>query len=160
MCDYSLAGISSRLASVGDQLIVHRFPTGSIGLAPVAALEQQKGKRTEARGWKRCRLAIEAAARALLGSDVCAVCVPPGALLVLRDIPERLQRELMIEPVEDVTFVQLSANSHEYRDGVRFSDGREILLQRLTVGQRVSVLSLDNWAEERESDPVQTARVY
>ena len=33
MCDYSLAGIPNRLAVEGEELAVHRFPTGSIGLA-------------------------------------------------------------------------------------------------------------------------------
>jgi hypothetical protein len=32
MCDYSLAGVPNRLAVEGEQLVVHRFPTGSVGL--------------------------------------------------------------------------------------------------------------------------------
>ena len=32
MCDYSLAGLRTRLAVEGEELVVYRFPTGSIGL--------------------------------------------------------------------------------------------------------------------------------
>ena len=34
MCDYSLAGLPNRLAVEGEQLVVHRFQTGAMGLAP------------------------------------------------------------------------------------------------------------------------------
>ena len=33
MCDYSLQGLPNRLAGEGEQLVTHRFPTQSIGLA-------------------------------------------------------------------------------------------------------------------------------
>jgi hypothetical protein len=33
MCDYSLAGIPNRLAVEGEELVVHPFPTGALGLA-------------------------------------------------------------------------------------------------------------------------------
>ena len=36
MCDYSLFGIRNRLASEGENLTVHRFRTGSVGLASVS----------------------------------------------------------------------------------------------------------------------------
>ena len=71
-----------------------------------------------------------------------AVCVPPGARLLLRDIPKDLQRQLDVQATEEVTFVQLSAEAYQYRDAVRFRNGREVLLQRLKYGQRVEVLSL------------------
>ena len=32
MCDYSLATLQTRLAVEGEELVVYRFPTGSIGL--------------------------------------------------------------------------------------------------------------------------------
>jgi hypothetical protein len=49
---------------------------------------------------------------------------------------------LGIEEVEEVTFVQQSAEAFAYRDAVRFVSGREILLQRLPCGLKVEVLSL------------------
>jgi len=33
MCDYSLAGNPNRLAVEGEELVVHPFPTGALGLA-------------------------------------------------------------------------------------------------------------------------------
>jgi hypothetical protein len=116
MCDYSLAGIPNRLAVEGEQLIVHRFSTGSLGLASPCSQPLSKG--------------------------TPAVCIPPGARLRLRDIPEVLQLGLALNATEEVTFVQLSAEAYQYRDAVRFRNGREIRLQRLGCGQQVEVLSL------------------
>jgi hypothetical protein len=116
MCDYSLAGVPNRLAVEGEQLVVHRFPTGTLGLASPCSQPLSKG--------------------------TPAVCIPPGARLRLRDIPEALQLRFGLNATEEVTFVQLSAEAYQYRDAVRFQNGREILLQRLSCGQQVEVLSL------------------
>jgi hypothetical protein len=45
---------------------------------------------------------------------------------------------------EEVTFVQVSATPYQFRDAVRFSNGREILLQKLQCGQPVDVLSVSS----------------
>ena len=120
MCDYSLASLPNRLAVEGEQLVVHRFATGTLGLTSACP------------GWKDI----------LLPSRTPAVCVPPGALLLLRDIPGPLQCRFGVRAVEEVTFVEQSAAAFIYRDAVRFANGREILLQDLRCGQRVDVLSL------------------
>ena len=127
MCDYSLAHFPNRLAVEGEQLIVHRFGSGTLGLAPAQI------------GLKQ-----------LLFGGRPAVCVPPGARLRLRDIPEYLQQSLDVSAVEEVTFVEKSLEAFAYRDGVRFANGREVLLQRLQCGQRVEVLSLDSVESEPE----------
>jgi hypothetical protein len=74
---------------------------------------------------------------------VPAVCIPPGARLHLSGIPERLQAEYGISHAEDVTFIQMSASSYAYRDAVQFSNGKQMLLQEFTEGQKVRVLSLE-----------------
>jgi len=51
---------------------------------------------------------------------------------------------------EEVTFTQLSATVYQFRDAVRFSNGREILLQTLQCGQEVEVLWLSAGGFERE----------
>ena len=56
----------------------------------------------------------------------------------------RLQHEFGVGPVENVTFTQISAAAHSYRDAVRFRNGREIRLQELREGQRVRVLDLSD----------------
>ena len=38
MCDYSLMAVPNRLAQEGEELVTHRFPTGSLGLASPANL--------------------------------------------------------------------------------------------------------------------------
>ena len=38
MCDYSLANVPNRLAVEGEQLVLHRFSGGSIGLTSPAEL--------------------------------------------------------------------------------------------------------------------------
>jgi hypothetical protein len=60
----------------------------------------------------------------------------------LHDITVDLQEALGVSAAEEVTFIQQSAEAYEYRDAVRFQNGREILLQRLRCGQQVEVLSL------------------
>jgi hypothetical protein len=116
MCDYSLAGIQNRLAVEGEQLVIHRFTTGTLGFASPCS--------------------------SLLSRETPAVCIPPGARLRLRDVPQDLQLQLGVRATEEVTFVQLSAEAYEHRDAVRFDNGREILLQRLHRGQQAEVLSL------------------
>ena len=73
---------------------------------------------------------------------VPAVCIPPGARLVLRDIPKNLQRELGVGEIEEVQFVETTAEVNTYRDAVRFQNRRQALLQQLREGQRVKVLSI------------------
>ena len=119
MCDYSLAGIPNRLAVEGERLVACRFSTGSMGLTS-----------GDASLWR------------LWFKQTSAVCVPPGARLLMRDIPKDLQRQANVQATEEVTFVQLSAEAYQYRDAVRFRNGQEVLLQRLKCGQRVDVLSL------------------
>ncbi len=128
MCDYSLAGLPSRLAVEDEQLVVHRFPTGTIGLAS----------------------ACSSLSRWLSAKQTPAVCVPPGARLLLRDIPKDLQQQFGVGGTADVTFVQVSATPYQFRDAVRFSNGREILLQKLQCGQQVDMLSLSSADFERE----------
>jgi len=129
MCDYSLAHFPNRLAVEGEQLVVHRFASCTLGLAPAR------------RGLKEI----------LFRPHPPAVCVPPGARLRLRDIPADLQRSWGIGAVEEVTFVQKSAEAFIHRDAVRFANGEDILLQRLRCGQRMDVLTLGE-AEETKSN--------
>jgi hypothetical protein len=71
----------------------------------------------------------------------------------MNDIPRDLQKDLGAGQTEEVTFVELSASAYRYRDGVRFSNGREILLQYLDEGLHVDVLSLGG-REQPEVTPV------
>jgi hypothetical protein len=126
MCDYSLAGVPNRLAVEGEELVVHHFPTGALGLT---------SPHTSVAGW---------IAKIRSPRVTPAVCVAPGTRLLLRDIPADLQSTLRVAAAEEVTFVQQSAEAYQYRDAVRFQNGREILLQKLRCSQHVDVLSLSS----------------
>jgi len=67
--------------------------------------------------------------------------------VLLSDIPKDVQNSFAVGASEEVTFTQLTATANAYRDAVRFTNGHEILLQRLNKGQRVRVLHL-SLAEE------------
>jgi hypothetical protein len=130
MCDYSLAAMQTRLAVEGEELTVYRFPSGSLGMTSPAELERCK---PELRGWRSWFNPRQAP---------CAVCIPPGARLLLLDIPKRLQQQRGVGPIEEVTFIQTSATAGRHRDGIRFRNNQDILLQHLAEGQRAVVLSL------------------
>ena len=117
MCDYSLMGIPNRLAEEGEVLVTHRFWTGSLGLASPSDL---------------------------CSKTAAAVCIPPGARLMLQDIRRRHRRDLEIGPAEEVTFTQLTAAVYTYRDAIRFKNGQELSLQEVREGQRVKVLDLSS----------------
>ena len=114
MCDYSLAGLPNRLAVEGDQLVVHRFSTGAMGLAPLCPSLKQF----------------------LFPSSTPAVCVPPGARLRLRDLPGYLQFRLQVGTVEEVTFA-----GPQDRVTVRLPNyagsGEDILLQVTVSADKV-----------------------
>ena len=145
MCDYSLMAVPNRLAREGEDLVAHRFPTGSIGLAsPVdLRLATEPQPTCQKSLWRRVAEFFDPPR----AEPVPAVCIPPGARLHLQDIPARLQQELCVGPAEDVSFTQISAAVNSYRDAVRFGNGREVRLQELREGQRVRVLDL-SLAEE------------
>jgi hypothetical protein len=140
MCDYSLMNIPNRLAREGEELVAHRFGSGSMGLASNADLHPSLDP--PAPSTRRFWSAVRQFLNPPVATTVPAVCIPPGARLVLKDIPTQIQRDLAVGAVEEVAFTQLTAASHSYRDAMRFRNGKELLLQRLREGQRVKVLTL------------------
>ena len=145
MCDYSLHGIPNRLAREGEVLVVHRFYTGSKGLTSPKDLEptkQPNGLMAKIKSFF-----------ALPGQyKVCAVCIPDGAKLLLYGISPKLREAHGLGSAEAVTFRQLSAEAHTYRDAVEFRDGVRVRLQELEDGQRVEVLMLSS---EKADVPVE-----
>ena len=140
MCDYSLMAVPNRLAREGEDLVAHRFPTGSLGLASPADLKHatEPPRPAQKTFWRRIAEFFDPPRM----EPVPAVCIPPGARLRVEDISARLQQELGVGPVEEVTFTQITAAVNSYRDAVRFRNGREVRLQELREGQRVKVLDL------------------
>jgi hypothetical protein len=149
MCDYSLHVYPNRLAADGEELVLHRFGRVSIGLASPSDLRPiitaSSCDPTSKKSWSWTAIKEWFLANSPQGQPdkrTPAVCVPPGARLLLKDIPKGLQRELGVGQVEEVKFVEISAEVNTYRDAVHFKNGRQLLLQALREGQRVTVLSL------------------
>jgi hypothetical protein len=138
MCDYSLMAVPNRLAQEGEELVMHRFPTGSLGLASPADLKRAACPPAPRRFWN----VLISFFNPPQIDPVCAVCIPPGARLNLHCLPVRLQRQCGAGAAETVTFTQITATAHAYRDAVRFSNGYVIRLQELIEGLRVTVLDL------------------
>ncbi len=144
MCDYSLYTVNNRLACESDDLVLHRFDTGSLGFCAQAELEKELSRGAFARGWssflrwlyprKKCGLT--------------AVCVPPGARLLISGVPEKARPGFELLALETVEFTQLSERSYAYRDALKVFDGENVLLQKLPEGLRVTVLAL---APEQEA---------
>jgi hypothetical protein len=137
--------IPNRLAVAGEELVTHRFQSGSLGLA--APEDRPKGF------WAALK-------RSLNPPVTPAVCIPPGARLMLQDISPEMQRSKGLRPCEEVTFTQITALDNNYRDAVRFCTGEEVRLQELRDGMRVRVLDLcggenfvPSWDERLEFHP-------
>jgi hypothetical protein len=137
MCDYSLMGVPNRLARCEEDLVVHRFHTGTMGLASWSDWQPTTNVKTET-FWEK----VEHHFAVFQGRPACAVCIPPGAQLLLQGIPPRAQAEFGVGSTEVVKFTQLGAETYSHRDAVTFSNGRTLLLQHLQEGQRVRVLAL------------------
>jgi hypothetical protein len=142
VCDYSLMGIPNRLAKSGEDLAVYKFQTGSLGFASRSDLGSGRATNGAREGfWSALWKSLFTPPKP---NRVPAVCVPPGARLLLQDISVRLQYELEIGSVEEVSFTELTAMSNSYRDAVVFKNGRHVLLQRLEEGQRAKVLAVSS----------------
>ncbi len=153
MCDYSLHTYPNRLAVDGENLVVHRFGAGSLGLASPADLAAviAASKAIYSTPWSRVKAWFRGNPKWELEKRTPAVCIPPGARLRLWDIPKSLQRDLHVTPMEEVQFIETTAEENTYRDAVVFQNGRQALLQQLREGQRVQVLSIG----VEEFEPVQ-----
>ena len=154
MCDYSLQGVPNRLAVEGEELVTYRFRTGSVGLATptdVTAANRPKRQGECSRSWWSALKEWLVPQMEL--DQVPAVCIPPGAHLFMNHIPEGLRGKFALQAVEDVTFVQLSADAYRYRDGIRFRNGKQVLLQEVTEGVHFEVLSLASSHQRTEANP-------
>jgi len=140
MCDYSLMAVPNRLAHEGEELVTHRFPIGSLGMAAPAEVRAATAPRQPGRQtiWQKIRAFFDPTA----APAVCAVCVPPGARLLICDIPPRLQHQWGVGAREEAVFTQTSAAVNTYRDAVRFSGGCTVRLQEFREGMKVRVIDL------------------
>jgi hypothetical protein len=150
MCDYSLMAIPNRLAVCGEELVVHRFEAGTLGLASASDVRRRhESRKAQSHGfWSRLKAVFDP-------SDIPsipAVCIPPGARLLVQDIPAKLQHECGLhEEMAEAVFTQVTEVVNTFRDAVRFRNGVEVLLQRLNEGQRVRVLDLSSTEDQEKT---------
>jgi hypothetical protein len=142
MCDYSLSGLPNRLAIEGEELVTHRFRTGVMGLASPAELSPTRTpmhQRGHKNNWEKIKSFF---GWALQIPDACAVCVPPGARLVLTSVPNQVSATRNVAEGCELKFTQTSADVNTHRDALVMPDGSPVLLQVLPQGMRMRVLSL------------------
>jgi hypothetical protein len=150
MCDYSLHGIKNRLAEKGEDLVVHRFYTGSKGLTSPEYLKPIE---------KPYGLMAFLKRMFLPQSNECAVCIPDGARLLVSGVSPTLQQTHALSAIEEATFRQLSAEAATYRDALEFKNGVKVLLQDLAEGQSVHVMALSSEdARVRDRNPFRSLR--
>ena len=162
MCDYSLYEFPNRLAREGEELVTYRFLSGSLGLVSPVELENARSRESAqdkpsgSRLWEAASnhfdLLSRSRPRAL--SNVCAICVPPGARLILKGISPQMQRDFGLGPEEGGKFIQTSFDVLRHRDAIQLANGRVIPLQLLGEGQRIEILSLvavGELVEERQT---------
>jgi hypothetical protein len=147
-------GDLNRLAVSGEEL-VHRFEAGVVGLASAIDLRRRQDcRKAQSYGfWSMLKTLLN-----LSGvQSIPAICIPPGARLLVQGIPAKLQRECnVLAEAEEAVFTQLTALANTFRHAVRVQNGVEVLLQRLNEGQRIRVLDL-SFAEEHKNNTKGTA---
>ena len=116
MCDYSLHGVTSRPAKVGDKLVSTNFANSST--RGFAAVEDR----------------------------AAAVCLLPGTEIAFeKDVVEYrhslLPNRLLAQQVARFRQVNVD-NPHTHHDALEFPNGKIVLLTRLCEGQRATVLQL------------------
>ncbi len=139
MCDYSLCAIPNRLAEEGEELILHKFETGSLGFASVSDRNRRQASVSKADSyWATIKKWL--LLRRTDGGMV--ICIPPGTRLLLTDIPLPVQVSLHISSLELVVFTELSDRSYSYRDALLLPNSTRVLLQDLPPGIHAVVLSV------------------
>jgi hypothetical protein len=144
MCDYSLMMVPNRLAIEGEELVAHKFQSGTTGFVSCSDFDIWQAVRRSKSLWQRLTACFSSAA-----DPTTVVCIPPGARLRVEAPPESLSRRSHSGSSELATFTQLSAEANQHRDALCFDDGAIVRLAMLAEGQRVKVLRLSSF-EERQ----------
>lgn len=146
MCDFSLYAYRNRLAEDNDELVTYRFSSGCTGFVDLNDLASPPGIRFCGIGWNQ----LKSWFFPRLHHGPVAVCLATGSRLRLAPVSQRLQQDFELGEVEEVTFTQFDVPDFNYRDGLRFGDGKEALLQRVPSGQRARVISTRPADQERD----------
>jgi hypothetical protein len=146
MYGYLLHSAHNRLAREREELVVQRFDTGSLAFVSVSDLQQLKQRKdgvwSELLDWLLIRMS----------ASISAVSIPPGAHLLLRNVPLRVQESLGIAESEEAVLSEISGRTYSYRDALTLPDQTKVLVQDLCEGIEATVLCLssDTSAHEEE----------
>lgn len=103
MCDYSLMAIPNRLAVPGDDLVIHRFEAGALGMAAAFDIQAKRETPPKQGFWPRFKDLFKR------DPEIPAVCIPPGSHLIVQDIPQQLQRTFgLTNHTGEAVFTQLT----------------------------------------------------
>ncbi|HEY7211022.1 MAG TPA: hypothetical protein VH477_12170 [Bryobacteraceae bacterium] len=146
MRDYPFYTIRNRLAVKGEELVLYRFESGALGFVSTLDLQsaESAGLAEPQTFWSRLKEIVFGRRAA----HIPAVCVPPGARLLLDGVPPNIQTSLRVAPSEVVVFADISDRSYFYREALLLPDATRVLLQDLPAGVHALVLTLS-------SEPVQ-----
>ena len=155
MCDYSLMMFPNRLATMGEELVAHRFRSGTTGFVSCSDFQIWQANRRSKNIWQWLTTAFSP-----VDEPKTVVCIPPGARLRLEGCPEFINSDR--SPLGShglASFTELSAEANHHRDALRFDDGVVVFLGMLAEGQRVRILRLSS-SEESEETPATPGRAH
>jgi hypothetical protein len=147
MCDYSLMMVPNRLAMEGEELVAHKFQSGTTGFVSCSDFTIWRAERRSRSLWHHLKGWF-----ASKPDPTPVVCIPPGARLRVEPGPESLTGRLQSGSAELATFTELSAEANQHRDALCFDDGAVVRLAMLAEGQRVKVLRFSS-TEDRNVTP-------
>lgn len=145
MCK-SLHKTHNRVAEPGEEVILHRFETGTlefVSLDELMTLKTANNIKTR-RFWKALKDCLVHRSSPSVG----AVCIPSGTRLLLTEVPRHVQQSLRIGASELVAFTEVREPTYSYRDALVLQNGTRVLLQDLPQGLLAIVLSVSPDAEE------------
>jgi hypothetical protein len=142
MCDYSLMMVPNRLAIEGEDLVAHRFQSGTKGFISCSDFAIWQAERRSKSIWKRLTTCFSSAP-----DPTPVVCIPPGARLLLEPASGFPRAQVYLASPKIVTFTQLSAEPNQHRDALRLDSGAILSVATLAEGQKVKVLRLSSSEE-------------
>lgn len=137
MCDYSLMRVPNRIAIEGEELVAHRFQSGTTGFVSCSDFKLWRAERRSRSIWQWFRSCFFSAPHL-----APVVCIPPGARLLLEPSTGWPNSPFYLGSSKIVTFIQLPAEANQHRDALWFGSGATLSLAMLGEGQRVRVLDL------------------
>ena len=122
MCDYSLHGVRSRPAKVGEKLVTTDFGTGTKGFASPNDLET--------------------AVCLLPGTELAFSREVTSSGWTMRSLTKLWSKVPRETPYRTAIFRQINPGMVTHHDALEFPDGEVRLLTTLSVGQEATVLQL------------------